>query len=449
MIKPFLRVASITEALEQLKVFKRLSAETSPIDGALLRVLAQDISATEDLPEFNRSTMDGFAVRSRDTFGSTESTPSMFHVVGEIRMGEISGMKLKKGQTARIWTGGALPEGADAVVMVEHAEELDDSTVELLKAVAPFDNVVRKGEDFRAGDKLLKSGRRLRPPDIGLLAAMGISRVSVFKRPTVAIISSGDEIVPVDQVPPQGCVRDINRHTLTAMVTESHAKALWIGIAPDSLGALSKLLQTALDSSDIVIVSGGSSMGSRDHVIEAIQAHGNSQVLLHGVSISPGKPLIIARIGDQPVIGLPGHPVSAMVCFEQFVAPLIRRLEGENILRPFMRPSVEARLNRNVASKEGRTDFVRIRLDYDNGGLLAIPVPGKSGVISGMVRAHGFVRIGPDCEGLYRGDKVIVNLIADWSEESFEKKHLPGHEAAGRSSGNVLEPAQQENLSKT
>jgi molybdopterin molybdotransferase len=449
MIKPFLRVASMTEALEQLKTFEKLGVESTPIDDALFRVLAQNISATEDLPEFNRSTMDGYAVRSKDTFGSTESTPSMFHVVGEIRMGEISGIKLKKGQTARIWTGGALPEGADAVVMVEHAEELDNSTVELLKAVAPFDHVVRKGEDFRPGEKLLKPGRRLRPADIGLLAAMGIPRVSVFKRPVVSIISSGDEIVPIDQVPPQGCVRDINRHTLTAMVAEAHAKALWIGIAPDNLAALSKLLQKALDASDVVIVSGGSSMGSRDHVIEAIQAREDSQVLLHGVSVSPGKPLIVARIGKQPVIGLPGHPVSAMVCFEQFVVTLIRRLEGEDILQPFLRPSVEARLSRNVASKEGRTDFVRIRLDYDNGGLLAVPVPGKSGVISGMVRAHGFVRIGPDCEGLYRGDKVMVNLISDWSEESVEKKHLPGHEAAGGSFGDILGPAQQEKLSKT
>ncbi len=448
MIKPFLRVASMMEALEQLKCFDKLGVESVPIDDGLFRVLAQVIKATEDLPEFNRSTMDGYAVRSMDTFGATESAPSLFRIIGEIVMGAISGLKLKKGQTARIWTGGALPEGADAVVMVEHAEELDGSTVELLKAVAPFDNVVRKGEDFKAGDKLVKSGRRLRPPDIGLMAAMGIARVSVFRRPIVSIISSGDEIIPIDQHPPPGCVRDINRHTLTAMVTEAHAQAVWIDIAPDSVGSVSKLLQKGLELSDMVIISGGSSMGSRDHVIEAIQRHSDSEVLLHGVSVSPGKPLILAKIGAKPVVGLPGHPVSAMVCFEQFVVPLIRRLEGESILRPFLRPSVEALLSKNVASKEGRTDFTRIRLDFHNGQLLAVPVPGKSGVISGMVRAHGFIKIGPDCEGLYRGDKVIVNLFSDWCEECFEKEHLPGYEVAGGSSGHIFEPAQQEKLSK-
>ncbi|MEW6352640.1 MAG: gephyrin-like molybdotransferase Glp, partial [Thermodesulfobacteriota bacterium] len=407
----------------------------------------EPVKAREDWPGFDRSTMDGFAVRSVDTFGATETMPALFTVVGEVAMGEIHNVSLKRGQTVRIWTGGALPTNSDAVVMVEHAEELDSNTVEILKAVAPFDNVVRKGEDFKRGEALLGGSHRLRAQDIGLLAAMGRSTIKVHRRPSVAVISSGDEIVPVEEEPPPGCVRDVNRHTLSAAVQEAHAHPIWIGIAPDKLRELSLLIDQGVRSADIVLISGGSSMGSRDLVIEAIESYDDAEILLHGVAVSPGKPLILARIGRRPVVGLPGHPVSAMVCFEQFVVPLIRRLEGEDVVSPFLRPTVQAILSRNVPSKEGRLDFIRVRLQEQRDGIVAVPVPGKSGVISAMVRAHGCVRIEPDCEGLYKGDEVTVSLFADWIEESLEKKHLPGHEASRRRPGDIFGPSRQEKLS--
>jgi molybdopterin molybdotransferase len=217
MSKPFLRVLSLDEARELLKKFGSLESEKIPVEESVFRVLGEPVKAREDMPGFHRSTMDGFAVRSVDTFGASESSPALFSIIGEVAMGRVRDIKLERGQAARIWTGGALPDGSDAVVMVEQTQELDEQTVEVLKAVAPYENVVRRGEDYKAGETLLGVGQRLRPQDLGLLAAMGRTTVTVHRKPLVAIISSGDEIVPIDQEPPPGCVRDVNRYTLSAM----------------------------------------------------------------------------------------------------------------------------------------------------------------------------------------------------------------------------------------
>jgi molybdopterin molybdotransferase len=447
MQKPFLRVHSLSDAQHMLSRFGPLDSESVPLQEAFSRVLAQPVKSRMDLPGFDRSTMDGFAVRSMDTFGATESSPGLLRLVGEISMGAPADIKLKKGEVARIWTGGALPSNADAVVMIEHTEQLDEETLEIGKAVAPFENVIRKGEDFKTGETLLRPGHRLLAQDLGLLAAMGWTTVPVYRRPTVGLMSSGDEIVPIDQEPPPGCVRDVNRYTLVAMIREAGGDDMWLGIAPDKLDALAALMDQGLRTADLLVISGGSSMGSRDHVIEAIQSYPRSEILLHGVSLSPGKPLILAHVGSLPVVGLPGHPVSAMVCFEQFVVPLMRRLEGESVVTPFLRPTLRAVLSRNCPSREGRTDFVRVRLHTRDRAVVAVPVPGKSGIISSMVKAHGFVRIETYCEGLYRGDEVTVHLYAPWLEENLEKEHIPGHEAAGGSPGDLFESSPQERLS--
>ncbi len=447
MIKPFLRVLAPDQVREILRQFPSLELRELASSEALFRVLGEPIRAEEDLPGFSRSTMDGFAVRSSDTFGAGESSPALLRISGEVAMGEIHELSLGRGEAVRIWTGGALPPDADAVVMVEHTQELDQNTIEVLSAVAPYENVVRKGEDFRASETLLAAGHRLRPQDLGLLAAMGRRTVKVYERPRVAIISSGDEIVPIEQVPPPGCMRDVNRHALSAMALEVHATPVWIGIAPDRLDTLSSLIETALQRSDAVVISGGSSMGSRDLVIDAIRGYEDSELLVHGVSVSPGKPLILATVSGRPVIGLPGHPVSAMVCFEQFVVPLIRRLEGEDVLNPYLRVTVQAFLGRNIPSREGRTDFVRVRLKKSGDRLTAVPVPGKSGMISAMVRGHGHIRIETDCEGLYKGDRVKVHLFSNWIEENLAKEHLFGHEAPGRGSDDIPESSRQERLS--
>lgn len=448
MLKPFIHALPPSEARKFNKTFDPLETEVVGLDNCYGRVLSEDIIANQDSPQFNRSTMDGFAVRSADTFGASESSPALFNLVGEIAMGQEYLNVLKPGETARIWTGGALPPNADAVVMLEHVEEIDGLSIEMLKAVAPFDNVARKAEDFKKGELLLETGKRLRSGDVGILAAIGKSSVLVTKKPTVGVISSGDEIVAADQIPPPGCVRDVNRHTVIAAVTEALARPLWLGLTPDSLDSIKGLLTKGLEDTDMVIISGGSSMGSRDYVIEAIMSHDDSEILLHGVSVSPGKPFILARVGSKPVIGLPGHPVSALVCMEQFVVPIIRRLEGENTSSPFIKPKVQAILTRNIASKEGREDFIRVKLQKSDGYWLANPIIGKSGMVSSMARSHGFFQIPLDSEGLYKGDKVDVILFSNWAGEELEKEYLFGHEASPGGSGVVSGSSRQEKLSR-
>lgn len=447
MFKPFFRVVSPDEAKAKLRVLNHLESEFANLDEALFRVIAQSIKADHESPPFDRATMDGYAVRSIDTFGSTENSPSLFTVVGEISMGEAPKIKLKQGQAVKIWTGGALPLNSDAVAMIEHTEDMGGTAIQVLKAVAPFDNMVRKGEDYRRGEVLLNSGLRLKPQDLGLLASLGIMKAQVYRVPKVALISSGDEITPASETPPPGCVRDVNRHALHAAIREAFATPLWIGLAADTLRSVTSMLMSGLEQADAVIISGGSSMGSRDYVIQAISETPGSEILLHGVSMSPGKPLIIALVGSKPVIGLPGHPVSAMVCFDQFVVPIIRRLGGEQSLQSFLKPRVEATLTRNISSKEGRTDLIRVRLSRSDNEFLAAPVLGKSGMASAMSRSHGFVKIPVDCEGFYKGQTVTVYLFSTCMGDDFEKEYFSGDEVPGRSPGNIFGASRQEKLS--
>ena len=447
MLKPFFRVSSPEEAKNQLAQFMALEAESTGIDEAIFRVLAKSIKADQDSPPFDRSIMDGFAVKSTDTFGSSESSPSLFNVVGEISMGEVPRIKIQLGEALRIWTGGAMPQGADSVVMVEHTQDLGGNAMEVVKAVAPFDNMVRKGEDYKKGEELLQRGLRLRSQDIGLLASLGTNKVEVHIRPRVALISSGDEITAVEDVPPPGCVRDVNRHSLYAGVREAFAEPKWIGLAADTLNSVKSMLRSGLDRADIVVISGGSSMGSRDYVIQAISEEPASRILLHGVSMSPGKPIIIGTVESKPVIGLPGHPISALVCFDQFVVPIIRRLAGEDTCEPFLRPCVKAFLTRNVSSKEGRQDFVRVRLSVNGGEFYATPLPAKSGMVSAMSRTHGFVKIPMDCEGFYKDRSVNVYLFSNWLGGNFEKEYFSGNETTKGSPGNLNEASRQEQLS--
>jgi len=447
-MKPFLKTVSSWEALETVQAFRPVRDEEIQTEHAIFRVLSQPVVADEDCPPFDRSTMDGYAVRCIDTFGATESNPALLQVVGECPMGALVEQRLPRGAAMRIWTGGALPPGADAVVMVEHTEAAGPEAIEIFKAVAPFENIVRIGEDFRAGATLLRVGRRILPQDLGILAATGRSRVKVFRRVVAGIISSGDEIVPIECEPPPGCMRDANRYILAGAIDESFACSKWIGLVPDSMSAIVEAIKKGLQECDVVLISGGSSMGNRDLVVNAILSFPDSQILFHGVAISPGKPLIFSRVGDRPVVGLPGHPASAMICYENLVVPLIRRLSGEHTTKPFLRPTVKAVLSRNIASKEGRRDFVRVTLrkEGDN-GLHAKPISAKSGMISAMVRAHGFFVIEEGSEGLYKGDEVTIHLFSNGVEDGIEEKHIPGHEDAGGGLEALSRPRPHEQLS--
>ena len=319
--------------------------------------------------------------------------------------------------------------------------------LEVLKAVAPFDNMVRRGEDYRRGEVLLNAGLRLRPQDLGLLASLGTTKVKVHRSPKVALISSGDEIVPANQTPPPGCVRDVNRHSLFAGIREVFAQPIWVGLAADTLKSVSSLIRSGLEQSDVVIISGGSSMGSRDYVIQAISDAPDSKILAHGISMSPGKPLILGLIDSKPVVGLPGHPISALVCFDQLVVPIIRRLAGEGSLQPFLRPQIRASLTRNVASKEGRLDFVRVKLSRVGDEYLATPFMAKSGMVSAMPRSHAYLKIPVGCEGYYKGRTVTVYLFSNWMGDDFEKEYFSGDETAGGGPGNLFGASGQEKLS--
>jgi len=324
----FFRVKTSQQVKDILRSIPPGDFEKVSLDEALHRVLAQDIIASSDFPPFARSAMDGYAVGARDSFGASETTPGLFEVIGEVRMGETPTVHVGPGQAARIGTGGFLPAGADAVVMVEYTQIIDESTIEVFRAVAPGDHVVQQGEDIGSDERLLEHGHRLRAQDVGALAALGITTLEVYRRPIVAIISTGDELVPPHALPRGGQIRDTNTYTLSSLAKEAGAISLPLGIAHDSLQALIPKLRTGLTQADIVVISAGSSIGARDLTVNTITSLPDSEVLLHGVAVSPGKPTILARVGSKYVWGLPGHAVSAMIIFLTLVVPSLLKMGG-------------------------------------------------------------------------------------------------------------------------
>ncbi len=406
----FFKVKSLEEVMGLVDHFPAMPTETVTLPQASGRILGQDIVAHQDLPGFRRSTMDGYAVQSAATFGASEANPAWLKVATTIAMGETPAFSLASDEAAPISTGGMLPEGADSVVMVEHTEAVDAATVEIYKSVAPLQHVVDRAEDYRQGQEILKAGTRIRPQENGVLAALGKTHVTVFKQPTVAIISTGDEIVPVEDTPAPGRIRDMNSHTLAGLISEAGAIPLQLGIVKDNRDDLFDACSRAVAMADMVLISGGSSVGMRDFTVEVLSDLVDTELLVHGISISPGKPTILARSGDKPVWGLPGHVVSAMVVFKVVVLPFLRKRMGENA---WGSPGVliPAILTRNVASAQGRTDFIRVALQEKEGHLHAVPVLGKSGLIRTMVMAQGLVEIGENVEGLDKGAVVNVRCM--------------------------------------
>jgi molybdopterin molybdotransferase len=409
--KDFFRVTPLKAVLGLLRAFACVGEEALALDRCVGRILAQDVFSSMDLPEFPRATMDGYAVQARSTFGATESMPALFAVVGSVETGEVPTVSVKAGEAVRIPTGGMMPDGADSIVMVEHTQSLDAHTVEVFKSAAPLQHVMEVGEDIRKGEKILAKGSRIRPQEMGVLAALGQTKVSVYKQPVLAIISSGDEIVPIDQVPGFSQVRDVNAHTLAGLVSLTGGMPLYLGIAKDDFDALDRLCRQALDLADMVLISGGSSVGSRDFTLQVFQGLPDAEILVHGVSISPGKPTILARSRGKAVWGLPGQVTSAMVVFHVLVRPALERISGLSEDAIGRSRQVPAVLSRNLASVQGRDDHVRVRLVRRGERLYAEPVLGKSGLIHTMVRADGLIRIDRDSEGLDEGTPVEVMLF--------------------------------------
>ena len=377
---------------------------------ALGRITAEDVLSPEDLPAFPRSTMDGYSVRSRDTFGASEGLPAYLDLVGEVPMGESATVELGIGQAATAYTGGMLAHGADAVVMVERTQTLDDTAIEVLRAVAPGENVVQVGEDVRKGEVVLPKGRVVRPQDIGGMLALGITAVTVSRKPRVGIVSTGDELVTPDKKISPGQIRDINTYTISALVSQAGGKPMPIALAPDDFKVQRTAALGGLAMCDALVFSAGSSVSSRDLTADVLNSLGEPGVIVHGISIKPGKPTVIGVIDDKPVFGLPGNPVSAMVVFDLIVRPAIYHLSGcERIPTP---PTAQATLTRDIPSTAGREDYVPVRLERsDKGCTSAVPVFGKSNLIYTLVRSDGIVKVPLDKSGLYAGEMVDVRLF--------------------------------------
>ncbi|MFA5354638.1 MAG: gephyrin-like molybdotransferase Glp [Thermodesulfovibrionales bacterium] len=386
-----------------------LSVERADIDNAFGRVIASDITSSEDLPAFSRSTVDGYAVISQDSFGAKETSPAYLTVPHEILMGIEPEFLLTRGNVAKIPTGGMLPQGADAVVMLEHCQEVSETMVEVMRSVAPGENVIRKGEDIRAGQRLLTKGQRLRPQEIGALAGIGVTEVDLFKRPVISIISTGDEIVPPSSPMGLGQVRDINSYTLAGLIRESGAIPRKWGIFSDDYAVIRGVVEQAWKETDMVLITGGTSAGVKDMTARIINDLGAPGVLFHGVSMKPGKPMIGGVVEGRPLMGLPGHPAAVVVCFNVFIRPIIEKLSG--VSRKGLPKVIPARMSKGVSSSAGREDHIRVSLEQGEGGLSAVPVLGKSGLIATLVKAEGIVIIPPERPGLDPGEEVLVHLF--------------------------------------
>lgn len=410
--KNFFRVVAPAEALETLCRVAAVDAEVIGATEARGRVLAEDLYSQVDLPHFNRAGMDGYAVIARDTFGASPALPAYLKLVGAVEMGKEATCRLGAREAARISTGGMLPPGSDAVVMVEHTEETGDGAVEIHRAASPWLNVIQVGDDIRKGDPVFARGRRLRAHDLGALTGVGIVSVPVHRKPRVTLISTGDEIVAADREPRPGQVRNINQHSLAGLVAECGAELNDLGVVPDEPAALRAALSEGLGWGDLVLLSGGSSMGTRDMAVEVIRSLPDARILFHGISVSPGKPTIYAHAAGKPVLGLPGYPVSALVIFDLFAAPLIRTLSGESTPGSHTgRHTVRAVMGTNVSSQTGREDYVRVTLARRGGTTYAAPLPSKSGAIFTLVKADGMVCIDLNREGLEQGEEVEVVLF--------------------------------------
>ena len=397
-------------------------SESLTVDNALGRVTAAHVVAPHPLPEFPRTTVDGYAVRAQDTFGATDSLPAYLQLIGEVPMGDEPAFEVGAGQCALIHTGGMLPKGADAVVMLEYTQSVGASSsrpeIETFKSVADGENVIRIGEDVAKDQIVIPIGTTLRPAEIGGLMALGITTLRVARKPRVGLISTGDEVIEPSQHPRPGQVRDINSYTLGALIEKSGGVPVRYGIIGDEFEALKSAAAKALTECDVVIITAGSSASTRDMTAEVIRQLGEPGVLVHGINTRPGKPTILGACNGKAVIGLPGNPVSALVNGYLFVVPVIEQLLGA-LSKP--KATVQAKLTVNLPSQAGREDWWAVKLienhQYPSGTMsanvnyLAEPIFGKSNLIFTLAAGDGLLKIHPDATGLSAGEIVEVVLI--------------------------------------
>jgi molybdopterin molybdotransferase len=411
-VTPGLKLIPADEARRILAQTPSVGTERVPLSAAAGRVLATELRAPTNLPAERRAVMDGYAVRAADTHAASELSSVTLALVGVVPMGDVYRGAIAAGEAVAISTGGFLPDGADAVVMVEHTSTEAESegsgrAVDISRAVAPGANVIQPGEDLAEGAPLLAAGRRLRPQDLAILATFGVAEIPVFRRPRVVVLSTGNELCAPTETPRPGQVRDANQVAIAAQVEAAGCVAVPGGVVRDDAGALREAVARALAEADALILSGGSSVGTKDVAADALAGLPAPGILFHGIDIRPGKPTLFARAGNRPVVGLPGFPTSSLIVFDAFIRPLLWRLGGETHREPWPGRRA-ARLAKAHASVVGREDYLRVRLVERDGELWAETLPGGSAALSNVVLADGLVRVDAATPGLSAGDPVEV-----------------------------------------
>lgn len=405
----FFDVVSVEEARRTILENLNLKLETEFVDilESTDRVLCEDITSNEDVPGFDRSTVDGYAINSSDSHGASESLPSFLSLKGQVKMGKEVEIEILPGESVYVPTGGMLPKGSDGVIMIEHVEKLDEENILIYRPISSGENVIFKDDDIKLGQVVLSKGRKLNSQDIGVLAALGISKVKVYKKPKFYIISTGDEIIDLNEKMDIGKIRDINSYVLYSMIKKLGCDAVNRTIVKDSFNLLKTEVEKGLESSDIVIISGGSSVGVRDFTHEVINSFDGKGVFIHGMSIKPGKPTIVGEAKGKGVFGLPGHPVSSIIVFKALIERYIKDIMGIKDKNNKTRAIVDF----NFPSSPGKTTYQMVSLVERDGNLYCVPNFGKSGMITLLSESSGYIEIGLHEEGIYEGEERDVYFL--------------------------------------
>ncbi|WP_130807790.1 molybdopterin molybdotransferase MoeA [Senegalia massiliensis] len=406
----FFNAVTVERARElTLEKFKDFTFQTEKVDilNANRRILSKDLYSSINVPEFNRSTVDGYAIKVNDSHGANDSIPSILNIVGQVEMGEYTDLEVNSGEAISVPTGGMIPEGADGVIMIENTEKMDEHTLLIQKAISKGENIIFKGDDIKKGNIALKKKKALNPEDIGVMAALGIKSLEVYKKPKFFIISTGDEIIDIHEELSIGKIRDINSYTLKSSIENINCEVVGKSIVKDNYSILKDEVNRALGISDILLISGGSSVGTRDYTYNVINSFDDSEVFVHGISIKPGKPTIIGKIKNKLVVGLPGHPVSSIVIFKALVEYFIyKKLNVEKII-----PSILAKVDYNFASSPGKKTYQMVNIKKHEDEYHISPSFGKSGMISLLSNSNGYIIIDEYEEGINKGETRKVYLL--------------------------------------
>jgi molybdenum cofactor synthesis domain-containing protein len=411
----FRKLLSLDEARQVINkhfVPKPLGVEEVPLLEAHGRVLAENIVAPMDIPPFDRSTVDGYAVKTKDTYGAEENKPVKLKICGTVNVGEMPMIIVEQGEAAEIVTGAPIPKGADAIVMIEYTERKNDD-VYVYKAVAKDENIMKAGSDIKKGEEILKTGQLLSSSEIGVLAALGLAKIKVYVVPRVAVLSTGAEVTEPGRKMLQGKIYDINAYSISGVVRESGAKPIYLGVISDEATELRKALRNVLESADMVVTSGGVSVGPKDLLPQTLDALGKPGVVVCGIAVKPGKPTTVAVINEKIVFSLPGHPTSALLMFQLLVRPILQKMAGMEARKPF---EVKAFVTMRMFSAKGRRTFIMVKLRHDKTNpLLAEPVQeGLSGAITTLAKADGFIEIPENQQFVDAGEEVTVHILKLW-----------------------------------